>query len=213
MKPREPVVSNASAPVMTTFLEVYNNFDETKLASILARPVDPREHEELSGYKALHGTCTSFKQIKALPDQGARFSFTCERGQFELDVNFAGGKIGGFLGRSPGNAPPASFAKIFDAAVALHLNAPWSDATYKLVFPKKQIPEAQARVVAADLHKQFGPCKVGKFSHEGFGWSVDLACAKGKALMLSIQFDPHGELDSIQFHPPDGVAPQRCPTK
>ncbi|HET9987426.1 MAG TPA: serine hydrolase domain-containing protein, partial [Kofleriaceae bacterium] len=213
MKPREPVVTDAFTPVMTKFLDVYNAFDEAKLAAILARPVDPREHEELAGYKALHGSCTAFKQSKALPNNGARFAFTCERGQFEVDVNFAGGKIGGFLGRSPGLAPPANVAKLFTAAVALHLNGPWSDATYKQVFPNKQIPEAQAREVAKDLHAQFGPCKLGRFTHEGFGWAVDLACSKGKALTLSIQFDPHGDLQGIQFHPPEGVAPQRCPTK
>ena len=55
---------------MTKFLDVYNAFDEAKLAAILARPVDPREHDELAGYKALHGTCTAFKQTKALPEMG-----------------------------------------------------------------------------------------------------------------------------------------------
>ena len=213
MKPREPVVTNAFSDVMTKFLEVYNAFDEAKLAAILARPVDPREHEELAGYKALHGACTAFKQTKVLPGNGARFAFTCERGHFDVDVNFAGGKIGGFIGRSAGMTPPANVAKIFTAAVALHLNAPWSDASYKLVFPKKQIPEAQARAVATDLHKQFGPCKLGKYTHEGFGWAVDLACAKGASLELGIQFDPKGDLEGIQFHPPEGTAPQRCPTK
>ncbi|HEY6033494.1 MAG TPA: hypothetical protein VIV58_04520, partial [Kofleriaceae bacterium] len=116
-------------------------------------------------------------------------------------------------GRSRGLTPPANIAKLFTAALALHLNAPWSDATYKQVFPKKQIPEAQARKVAADLKSQFGPCKPGKFSHEGFGWSVELACSKGKTLALGIQFDPHGDLESIQFHPAEGAEPQRCMTR
>jgi hypothetical protein len=199
---------------MTKFLDVYNAWDETKFAAILARPVDPREHEELAGYKALHGTCTAFKQTKVLPNSGARFAFTCERGKFEVDVNFAGtDKVGGFVGRSPGMGPPANVAKIFTTAVALHLNGPWSAADYNLVFPKKQIPEAQAREVAKQLHTQFGPCKVGQFTHEGFGWTLDLACAKSKVLTLSIQFDPHGDLEGINFRPPEGSAPPRCPTK
>jgi hypothetical protein len=93
------------------------------------------------------------------------------------------------------------------------MNAPWSDATYKLVFPKKQIPEAQARAVAASLRTQFGTCKPGAFTHEGFGWNVDLTCSKGGPVALSIQFDPHGDLEGIQFHPPAGREPQRCATR
>ena len=214
MKPRERVPTNAFTAQMTTFLEVYNHFDATKLASILARPVDPREQEELAGYKALHGTCTAFEETKAQLEHGSRFAFKCERGTFEVDVDFTGaGKIGGFVGRSPGTTPPANISKFFTAALALHLNAPWSDATYKQVFAKNQIPAAQARQVAGDLKKQFGTCKPGKFSHEGFGWSVELACSKGTPLVLDIQFDPHGDLQSIQFHPPEGAAPQRCMTR
>ena len=38
MKPREPVITDAFTPTMTTFLEVYNAFDEAKLAAILAPP-------------------------------------------------------------------------------------------------------------------------------------------------------------------------------
>jgi CubicO group peptidase (beta-lactamase class C family) len=214
MKPREPVISDAFNPAMKTFLDVYNKFDEAKLQSILSRPIDPREHDELAGYKALHGTCTAFTPTKMLPGGVARFAFTCERGALEIDANFDGaGKIGGFIGRSPGVTPPANVTKIFTAALALHMNAPWSDATYKLVFPKKQIPEAQARAVAASLRTQFGTCKPGAFTHEGFGWNVDLTCSKGGPVALSIQFDPHGDLEGIQFHPPAGREPQRCATR
>jgi CubicO group peptidase (beta-lactamase class C family) len=214
MKPREAVVSDAFRPVMTTFLEVYNSFDATKLAAILSRPVDPREHDELAGYKALHGTCTAFKQTKLLAGQVARFALTCERGTFEVDANFnAAGKLDGFLGRSPGITPPDNVAKFFAAALALHVNSAWSDATYKQVFPKKQIPEAQARAVAASLHTQFGTCKPNGFTHEGFGWTLDLKCSKGGPMALSIQFDKHDDLENIQFHPPPGAEPSRCPTR
>jgi CubicO group peptidase (beta-lactamase class C family) len=214
MKPREAVISDAFTPTMATFLEVYNKFDKAKLQTILSRPVDPREPDELAGYKALHGTCTAFKPTKMLPGGAARFAFTCERGQLEIDANFDGsGKIGGFIGRSPGVAPPANVVKIFTTALALHLNPTWNAASYKLVFPKQQIPEAQARAVSATLRTQFGTCKPGGYTHEGFGWTLDLKCTKAGAVALSIQFDGKGDLEGIQFHPAPGQEPQRCLTR
>jgi CubicO group peptidase (beta-lactamase class C family) len=211
MKERELAISDAFTPTMKTFLDVYNQFDAAKLQSILGRPIDPREQEELASYKALHGTCTAVKPTKMLPGRTERFGVTCERGQFEIDANFDGtGKIVGFVGRSPGVVPPANVAKIFNAAVALHLNGPWSAAQYKLVFPKQQIPEPQARAVSKTLHTQFGPCKPGAYTHEAFGWTLDLDCSKGGRLVLTIDFDPQGTLQGIRFHPPEGAEPQRC---
>jgi CubicO group peptidase (beta-lactamase class C family) len=213
MKPREAVASTELPPMMSTFLEVYNNFDAAKLATILDRPVDPREPEELAGYKALHGTCTAIKRTRMVPS-GERFALTCERGHFELDVNFgAGGKLGGFIGRSPGVTPPANVGKLFDAALALHLNQTWSTANYNRVFTKKLIPEAEVRAFAAGLRAQLGTCKPAGFMHEGLGWTLDLKCTKGSPVALSIQLDQHGDLDGITWHPPMGAEPPRCPTK
>jgi CubicO group peptidase (beta-lactamase class C family) len=213
MQPRQPVMTDAFTPTMKTFLEVYNAWDEAKLQSILARPVDPREHDELAGYKALNGTCTAVTPTKMLPGGVARFTFTCEHGPLEVDVNFASGKIGGFIGRSPGIAPPANVTRLFTTAVGLTFNPTWSAAAYKLVFPKQQIPEAQAREVSKGLRAEFGTCKPGQYTHEGFGWTLDLACSKGGPLALSIELDPHGDLQSILFHPPPGQERQRCATK
>ena len=148
-----------------------------------------------------------------LPGGVARFTFTCEHGPLEVDVNIASGKIGGFIGRSPGIAPPANVTKLFTTAVGLTFNPSWSTAAYKLVFPKQQIPEAQAREVSKGLRAEFGTCKPGQYTHEGFGWTLDLACAKGGPLALSIELDPHGDLQSILFHPPPGQERQRCATK
>jgi hypothetical protein len=114
---------------------------------------------------------------------------------------------------SPGITPPANVSKLFAAAVGLHLNPTWSDADYKRVFPKKQIPESQARAFAANLRVQFGTCKPGAFTHEGAGWTLDLKCSKGGAMALSIQLDKQGELEGIQFHPPATAEQQRCPMK
>jgi hypothetical protein len=214
MKQRELPISDAFTPTMKAFLDVYNQFDAAKLQAILGRPIDPREQDELAGYKALHGTCTAVKPTKMLQGRGERFAFTCERGQFEVDADFDGtGKIGGFIGRSIGATPPANIAKVFTAAVALHLNAPWNAATYKLVFPKQQIPEDQARSVSGQMRAQFGTCKPGAFSHEGFGWALDLDCSKGSHLVLSIDFDKQGVLERINFHPPENAEPQRCPKR
>ncbi len=215
MKPREPVLSDAFVPVMTRFLDVYNAFDAAKLAAILGRPIDPREPDELAGYKALHGTCSAVTPTKLLAGgQVSRFAFTCERGQFEVDANFdSAGKLAGFVGRSLGATPPESVAKIFAAAIALHVSSAWSAANYKIVFPKQQIPEAQARTVAATLKAQLGTCKPGAFTHEGFGWNLELKCSKGPPTVLSIQFEKPGELTGIQFHPPAGDDQPRCPAR
>jgi len=214
MKPRVPVISDTVTPAMKTFLEVYNAFDAAKLQTILERQIDPREQGELAGYHALHGTCTAFKPMKMLPGGVAAFAFTCEHGNFELDANFDGaGKLVGFLGRSAGIAPPANVAKLFNAALALHFSPTFSSAIYKQVFPKNQVPEANARAVTANLKAQFGTCKPGAYSHEGFGWTLDLVCTKGNPVALSIELDPHGDIGSIQFHPPAGQEPQRCPTR
>ena len=214
MKPREPVVPEAVTPVMTTFLEVLNSFDAAKLASILGRPMDPREPEELAGYKALHGTCTAIQGAKMVGDRAARVTFACEHGQLELDTIFDGaGKLVAFSGRSPGIAPPANVRKLFATAMALHLNPTWSEASYKLLFPKKLIPEGQARAFAANLRAQYGTCKLAEIMHDGLGWTADLECSKGGRLELSIQLDPHGDIMGIQFHPPGGAEPPRCPAR
>lgn len=210
LKPRELPLSDAFTPVMTKFLDVYNQFDQGKLQAILGRPMDPIEPDELAGYKALHGNCTAVKPTKMLTDRGVRYAFTCERGQFEVDANFdSAGKIVGFLGRSRGVTPPANLAKILNAAVALHLNAPWSHATYKLVFPKQQIPEPQSRTVSTAMRAQFGTCKPGAFAHEGFAWTLDLDCSKGAHVMLAIEFAKDGTLERINFRPA-GDEPARC---
>ncbi len=214
MWPREAAVTNAFTPVMTTFLDVYNAFDEAKLTGILARPIDPREHDELAGYKALHGTCTAFKQTKTLASQVARFAFTCERGQLEIDANFdAAGKLVGFIGRSPGVTPPENVAKLFATALALHMNPKWSSADYNRLFAKKQIPEEQVRTFAANLRTKYGTCKPGAFTHEAFSWTLDLKCSKGGPMALSIQIDKSGDLEGIQFRQQASADQPRCPTR
>ena len=173
----------------------------------------PSEPAELAGYKALHGSCTSFKPVKTIANSSASFAFACERGTFQLDVNIgAGGKLGGFTGRSMGVTPPAKIGKLFATALALHMNPTWNAATYAEVFPKKQIPEPQARAFAAKLRSQFGTCKAAAFGHELFSWTLDLVCTKNGPLVLAIQLKDDEPI-GIQFRPPQRAASSRCPTR
>lgn len=213
MKPREPSLPNPSTytPVMTAFLDVYNKFDRDKLVSILARPLDPREPDELAGYKALHGNCTAFKLTKVGQNNALEFAMTCEHGPFELEVNLSGDKLGGFTGRSPGVAPPDKIKKLIAAAIALHLDPVWSESNYKLLFPKQLISEAMSRTASTQLRSEFGTCKQRAVTSDGTGWSVELDCSKGP-LTLSIHLDAHDVIEGIGFHPPQGTE-TRCPTR
>lgn len=212
MKPREPSLPDPSTytPAMTAFLDVYNSFDKDKLASILARPVDPSEPDEIASYKALHGTCTGFTLTKVAEHGALQFAMKCEHGPFDFEVNFAGDKIGGFIGRSPGVTPPENIKKLIAAAIALTFDRTWSAANYKLVFPQRLIPEDQVRTVSTRLQSELGTCKQASVTKEGLGWSVDLECSKGGRLTLSINVDAHGVLDRILFRPPPGAEPSRC---
>ena len=212
MKPREPTLPDPSTytPIMTAFLDVYNAFDKDKLAAILVRPVDPREPDELAGYKALHGTCTAFKLKGVVMGGALDFAMTCEHGPFNFQVNLAGDKLGGFTGVSPGAAPPDNIKKLIAAAISLTFDPKWSDASYKLVFPNHLLPEARVRAVGTSLRSEFGACKQASVTKEGLGWSIDLACSKGRPLTLSIHVDANDILDSIFFRPPPGAEPPRC---
>lgn len=214
MKPREPSLPDPSTytPVMTAFLDVYNHFDRDKLASILARPMDPREPDELAGYKALHGPCTAFKLTRVAERNALEFAMTCEHGPFELEVNLNGDKLGGFSGRSPGVAPPDKVKKLIAAALALHLDPVWNQSTYKRLFPTQLISEPMVRAMATRLRSEFGTCKQSSVASEGLGWTVELACSNGRRLTLSIHLDAHDVIDGIGFRPRQG--PEiRCPTR
>jgi CubicO group peptidase (beta-lactamase class C family) len=216
MKPRERSLADPSTytPLMTAFLDVYNNFDHDKLASILARPMDPREPDELAGYKALHGRCTAFK-LTRVTREGKRnaleFAMTCEHGPFELELNVDGDKLGGFTGRSPGIAAPDKIKKLIAAALAVYSDPVWSASNYKLVFPKQPVPEPMARRIATRLRSEFGTCKQRSVVSDGTGWMVELDCSKGRGLTLSIHFD-HDVIDDIVFRAPQGIK-TRCPTR
>ncbi|HEY1548964.1 MAG TPA: serine hydrolase domain-containing protein [Kofleriaceae bacterium] len=214
MKPREPGLPDASTytPVMTAFLDAYNTQDKAKLAAVIARPLDPREPDEIAGYKAMHGACSAFK-LTGVVNNGLRFAMTCEHGPFELDINTVGDKLRGFTGRTPGASPTGDAKKVIAAALAIYSDPAWSDANYKLAFPKHQLAEDRVKGMRANLRADFGTCKPTSTTQEGLGWSIELTCAKGAKLDVSIQLDKNNVIDNIFFRPARGTEPPRCPTK
>jgi CubicO group peptidase (beta-lactamase class C family) len=218
MKPREPAQPtppdpSTYTPQMTAFLDAYNTQDKDKLAALLSRPIDPREPDEIAHYKALHGSCSAFKFLRA-EHGGVTFAMTCERGPFELGINPVGnGKIGGFSGRSPGAVPPPAIKKVIAAAIALTFDPTWSEANYKIAFPKNLIPPERVKSVRDDLRTQSGSCKAGSITEDGIGgWEIELVCLK-QPLVLTLHIDQASVIDGIFFHPPQGVDPIRCPVK
>jgi CubicO group peptidase (beta-lactamase class C family) len=214
MKSREPGLPDPSTytPVMTAFLDAYNTQDKDKLAAALARPIDPREPDEIAGYKAMHGACSAFKLTEVV-GSSLRFAMTCEHGPFELDINMAGDKLGGFTGRSPGVVPTGDVKKLIAAAVAVHLDPAWSEASYKLAFPKHLLSEDRVKGMQVNLRAAFGTCKPTTTVQEGLGWRVELACSKGGKLDVTIHLGKDGAIDGIFFQPAQGSAPPRCPVK
>jgi CubicO group peptidase (beta-lactamase class C family) len=217
MKAREPAVPAPPDPSsytaqMTAMLDVYNTQDKTKLAALLSRPIDPREPDEIAHYKALHGSCSAFKFLRA-DHGGVTFAMTCEHGPFELAINPVDhGKIGGFSGRSPGAVPPPAIKKLIAAVIALHFDPTWSDANYKLVFPKNLIPVDHVKSARDGLRGEAGSCKPGAITEDGIGWEIELACTK-ESVTLSFHLDKDNVIDGIRFQPARGVEPVRCPTK
>ncbi len=104
-------------PVMARFLAVYNQWNATAMAGLLSRPLGPDEQEELSGYKALHGTCSKAVLGEVTSPTSAHFALTCERGVLDLQLDLTpGGKLDGFVGTSTNiTVPPAVTTGIADA--------------------------------------------------------------------------------------------------
>ncbi len=221
LKAREPAVQTPPDPSsytaeMTALLDIYNTQDKAKLAALLSRPMDPREPDEIAHYKAIHGSCSAFKFLRA-EHGGVTFAMTCEHGPFELGINSVGnGKIGGFNGRSPGAVPPPAIKKLIAAAIALHFDPTWSDANYRIAFPKSLIPPERVKNVRSDLRSKSGSCKAGALTEDGIGgWRIEFPhLHQGYPVTPSLRFrQSHNVIEGILFHPARGVEPVRCPTK
>ena len=144
---------------------------------MLAREPDPRELDELAGYKQLHGACSSFALARAKSPTDATFALTCERGRFEVQAVLVRGKLGAH--RDPHDVEiPGPVKKL--AADALSLGDKWNDGVFARTFAN---PKAAAAMKAgsAQLHASLGSCRIGELVHEAMGWGIDATCDRGTA--------------------------------
>lgn len=179
----EPYIAHPSiAPgfdvAMTRFLAVYNAPTETGLRDMLAREPEPGELEELGGYARRHGACSSFVVSRATSPTEATFAITCERGRFEVQANFARGKLLGFEGISHGVAVPPVVAKL--AGDAMSLINKWDDGLFARTFADSNL-RGRLSGAGAQLHGSLGACRVGEIVHEAQGWGIDASCERGSA--------------------------------
>jgi CubicO group peptidase (beta-lactamase class C family) len=163
---------------MTSFLAVYNAPDEAGLRDMLAREPGPGELDELRGYAKLHGTCSSFAVARTTSPTSATFALTCERGRFEVDANFARGKLLGFSGISHGVAVSPVVTKL--ASDAMSLINKWDDGLFTRTFADSK-GSGQIKSAGALLHGSLGACRVGELVHEAQGWGIDARCDRGTA--------------------------------
>lgn len=163
---------------MTALLAVYNHWDEAALAALLSRPIDPREHEELDGYRQLHGACTGFAVKEARSPTDATFAMTCERGRFELGANRIGGKLAGFAGISHDVPVPPEVPKA--VSVAMQLLARWDEAAFARAFANPKAIHDQIKQSSTFIGDDAGTCKPGEIAHEILGWGFDATCQRAK---------------------------------
>jgi len=200
-------VTPALDATMKSFLAVYNQWDEPAIKALLARPLDPREHDELAGYYKLHGACTAFELVEV--KQGmARFKWTCERGAFEMGVNFVpDGRLGGFAGISRDvTAPP----EVKTAAnVVLSLIARWDDRLFARWFNVPQEARDALKKAGEVIRADAGSCKVKTYVREIVDWGFEAICEHGPDLRFDLPMEG-GKIKSVRTHP---VKPTTCPIK
>jgi hypothetical protein len=157
---------------------LHNHWDQAALAALLSRPIDPREHEELDGYRELHGACTRFALKEARSPTDATFAMTCERGRFELGMNLAGRKLAGFAGVSHEVPVPPEVPRAVN--VALQLLARWDEAAFARAFADAKTIHDQIKQSSTFIGDDAGACKPGEIAHEILGWGVDATCQRAK---------------------------------
>jgi CubicO group peptidase (beta-lactamase class C family) len=201
--------SRVMSEALTRLLAVYHQWDEAKLAAALARPIDPREKDELATYHKLHGACTTFEPAAFETPTRGSFTVKCERGTFEMELNTnAKGQIEGFFGFSTGIEAPPELAKAVQAVVSLHKK--WDDKIFAKYLAKGHSTAAQTKKLAADLRAKHGDCKVAGALHLGFDWGFALTCTKE-----NVEIWPQSAPDAptqflgMQLRPPRGAA-KRC---
>ena len=179
----KPYVAHPSAApefdvAMKRFLTAYNAPSDATLRDMLAREPDPRELDELAGYKRLHGACSSFAFARATTPTDATFALTCERGRFEVEAQLVRGKLGGFTGISHGVEIPPLVKTL--ASDALSLIDKWNAGVFTHTFADPKVAPA-IKAGSAQLHARLGSCHIGELVHEAQGWGIDATCDHGTA--------------------------------
>jgi CubicO group peptidase (beta-lactamase class C family) len=173
-----PSIAPGFDAAMRSFITVYNAPSEAGLREMLSREPGPGELDELGGYAKLHGTCSSFAVARTTSPTSATFAVTCERGHFEVQANFARGKLVGFSGISRGVAIPPVVAKLAGDAISL-INK-WDDGLFSRTFADSK-GSGQVKSASAQLYGSLGVCRVGELMHEAQGWGIDARCNRGTA--------------------------------
>ncbi|MBA3500031.1 MAG: beta-lactamase family protein, partial [Deltaproteobacteria bacterium] len=206
---RAPSSSKALETAMSRLLAIYQTWDEAAFAKILARPIDPREKDELATYHKLHGACTGFEPATIETASAGSFTLKCERGVLEMELSVDGtGQIQGFFGFSRGVEPPPALAKT--ASALLSLAAKWDDKLATKVFPKGPTPMEQRKKLAATFHERHGDCKIAGAIHLGFDWGYEVKCKKEDVEMFILHAPGDAtKVDGLQLRPVHG-APKRC---
>jgi CubicO group peptidase (beta-lactamase class C family) len=173
-----PKLAPASDATMKGFLAIYNEWNEDALKSLLARPIDPREHDELATYKKLHGACTAYALKDARSATEVTFAMTCERGTFELTMNFVGDKLGGFSGVSRQVPVPPEITRAANASMSLL--ARWDEGLFARTFANAKVVRGLIKQSSEFLRADLGACKSADVVHEALGWGFDATCERGK---------------------------------
>lgn len=204
--------SAAFDSAMTDFLAVYNNWDEKAYVAMLDpdRGPVPVEKDELAGYKALHGTCSSFMVKDAVTASQAVFDVTCERGRFELwlAVSPKSGKITGFVGTSRDVTAPAPL--LAKAKAVTQLIAKYDARAAKKLFAATKLPLDLVKTTGEGIRAAHGACRVAASVHNGFDWIVELSCERGGDIGMAITLDAKNNMTGIRIQPNSGGG---CPTR
>jgi hypothetical protein len=190
-------------------LAVQNTWDETAYHAMFDAgrdAVTAVEKEELTGYKALHGTCKRATPLEQVGND-AKFAFECERGSLVMTVQLSNsGKLGGFFGTSHDIAAPPDVTRAVDGLLAL--TARWNDAIYRK-FLTRVAPIEVVKQVSRDMSTAHGRCHVSSTKHVGLDWSFTFACARGGEVVLDASVGKDGAFDRAVVHPPR--AQGNCP--
>lgn len=211
---RAPTVAPAFAPVMKTFLEVYNAWDEAKYQAMLTtgRRVRPsEEREELAGYQKLHGACTGLTPLVVRGPSSAVFRMECARGTLDMDVVLApDGRITGFSGTSRDVPVPAGRRQVAERLVGLV--AKWDDGVFKKHLAGTKKTRDDAARFFAELRATHAACSVKALVVTPGKEKIALDCERGGEMLLELAVDAK-KPEEITGYGFTGVGQGTCPVR